>query len=258
MIYKKKQYKTINNYLEVFNRDFLKKKFKQINKFDFNRALYRDAMIKDYIFFKKNINKKLKNILDIGVGIGISSYILRCMKFNVSACDIISKKFNMNQKFNQNEIYKSKFFNKITFRFIRNSILPFKKKFDIIFLYAVIEHVDKKNHKKFILEIERLTNKNSEIYIFMCPRKFSYVEHLSRMILGKKFAHENLYNLKDLKKIFGKKFKIVNYESSIALPSMLIHHQSHYAKIYILINYILEKTLFKPFLHHNRYKIIRN
>ena len=258
MTNKKNKYKIINNYIEVFNKKFLKKKFKVINKFDFNRALYRDTMIKDYIFFKKNINKQLKNTLDIGVGIGISSYILRCMKLNVSACDIISKKFNMNQEFNQNEIFKTNFFNKIIFKYINRSTMPFKKKFDIIFLYAVIEHVDKKNLKKFIYEIERLTHKNSEIYLFMCPRKFSYIEHLSRIILGKKFAHKNLYNLKDIKKIFGRKFRIVNYESSMALPGMLIHHQSYFAKIYIFTNYILEKTFFLPFLHHNRVKIIRN
>ena len=49
----------------------------------------------------------------------------------------------------------------------------------------------------------------------------------------------------------------VNYESSIALPGMLIDHQSYFAKYYILINYILEKTFFLPFLHHNRVKIIK-
>lgn len=257
MANKKNQYKIINNYIEVFNKKFLKKKYKIVNKFDFNRALYRSTLIKDYIFFKKNVNKKFKNILDIGVGIGISSHILKCMKFNVSACDINSRKFNMNIKFNQNEIITNKFFSKITFRYIKKSTLPFKKKFDIIFLYAVIEHVDKKNLKKFIYEIDRLTCKNSEIYLFMCPRKFSYIEHISRIFLGKELAHENLYNLKDIKKIFGKKFKIINYESSIALPGMLIDHQSYFAKYYILINYILEKTFFLPFLHHNRVKIIK-
>lgn len=110
MANKKNQYKIINNYIEVFNKKFLKKKYKIVNKFDFNRALYRSTLIKDYIFFKKNVNKK---------------------------------------------------------------------------------------------------------------------------------------------------FKIINYESSIVLPDMLIDHQSYFAKYYILINYILEKTFFLPFLHHNRVKIIK-
>jgi len=253
-------YHKINTQIKKFNIGYARK-YKQYKQLDFNLPLYKRALIDDYIFFLNNRSSNSKSILDIGAGIGLSSYILSELNFKVESCDIGPEiKTNMNIKFNQNDLKNHSFFSRFNFKLIKNSKFSYKKKFDIIFLYAVIEHVEKKELQKFIRELDRVLKKNGEIFIFMCPRKFSYIEHLVRILYGQDKAHENLFDLNKIKNVFSpKKFTISNHKSYLALPITFYSKRNGlFNKVYLFFDYLLSKTILKPFLHFYRIKIVKN
>ena len=219
------------------------------------------------VFFLKNTKKKNGSVIDIGIGMGLSSYILSQMNFKVDATDIQGQKFNMGIAFDQNELINDKFFNKINFKYSKKDQIPFiNKKYDIIFLYAVLEHISPKYYKKFLKNLQKLSHNNTEIFIFKLPRLFSYTEHLGKLLYGKEHVHDKLFT----KKMLKNDFKTIGYKIDISntydlLPMTLIKKNNKFLislfytfkKMGFFYFNILSLYIFKLFSHNIRAKITK-
>ncbi|MDC0954713.1 class I SAM-dependent methyltransferase [Candidatus Pelagibacter sp.] len=145
----------------------------------YKKKIYKEEAKFFYSLIKLSIKKK-DVILDLGAGPGFLTSLLISKGFkNVIGIDkissgfkenkIIQKKFSKNIKMNKNFHFKS----------IQS--LRSKKKFDVIILFSVIEHV--KNWKRLLLHCLSRLNKGGKI-IINCPNYLTFYEpHFSIPII---------------------------------------------------------------------------
>lgn len=137
-----------------------------------------------------------EKVLEVGAGDGFKSISLKNNFKNFTITDISSKKkifFEKNYKF-KNIRYKCH-------NFIKK---PMNEKFNGIFALDVLEHIDKKNEKKFILNIKKSLKKNGSIIIGM-P---SLESQKYASALAKK-EHVNCKTKENLKKFLKSHFSCV-------------------------------------------------
>lgn len=110
--------------------------------------------------------------------------------------------------------------------------------FDIILLYAVIEHIDPKKRKKFIKEIGKTLKSGGHIVITRCPRQYSLTEFMARN-LG--LAHHPwLLSKKELLEPFDEKDYEVRVIKSLSnVPSNPRSITNKFAPLLILLDYVL-------------------
>ncbi|NOX48574.1 MAG: class I SAM-dependent methyltransferase, partial [Chlorobi bacterium] len=191
--------------------------------FDFDSYLYAYSMAQDFEIMEKYlIGYGLKRILDIGSGIGLTTWYLDRLGYEVVGCDIEPEKYklNMQTKFCQSVLWNILEENGENLKYVSifPDKLPFEKEsFDAVLAYAVLEHIMPEHLEKWLGEIQRIIKKNGLIFIFKCPQKLALTEHISRTLkLG---AHEILYTRHEVNSLLEKiGFREIHFKQKDFLP----------------------------------------
>ena len=132
--------------------------FKPLHKFNPIRIKYiRDRIIEYFNIKSKNMPLKNIDILDIGCGGGLISVPMKKLGANVVGIDASLKNINVAK------IYSKK--KKLNIKYICSSPekLKIKKKFDVLLMLEIVEHVDDIN--LFIKKSSKFLKKNGLMFI---------------------------------------------------------------------------------------------
>jgi len=159
--------------------------------------------------YKKISIRKNEKILDIGAGPGIVAEQL-FDKFKI--------KIDLNEfkkVFFSKYIPKSKYNNFYDGNFLK---VKFKRKYDKIFLFDVIEHLSKNNLSYFFLKINNILNKDGLVIINVPSLSFLYSKYDEAVGHHKRYRVKDFY---DLSKKF--RFEIINvsYWGLFYIPLLL-------------------------------------
>ncbi len=143
-----------------------------------------------------------KRILDFGCGTGIVSTILGAYSEQIYAVDYLGERIDGWSKDILNNVYSLIWKqvsekHKINFSFYERFPLSFPNEhFDVIIMYAVLEHIDNDTLiKNVFAEISRLIKPNGILCIGKLPRVWSVHEKIAKMLnMG---AHEKLFKRKE-------------------------------------------------------------
>ena len=132
--------------------------FKPLHKFNPIRIKYiKDNIIQHFNIKSKKIPLKNINILDIGCGGGLISVPMKKLGANVVGIDASSKNINVAK------IYSKKKNLEIKYICSPPEKLKIKKKFDVLLMLEIIEHVDDINF--FIKQSSKFLKKNGLMFI---------------------------------------------------------------------------------------------
>ena len=132
--------------------------FKPLHKFNPIRIKYiKENIIRHFKIKSKNIPLKNINILDVGCGGGLISVPMKKLGANVVGIDASLKNINVAK------IYSKKQNIKIKYICSSPEKLKIKKKFDVLLMLEIIEHVDDIN--LFIKQSSKFLKKNGLMFI---------------------------------------------------------------------------------------------
>lgn len=215
----------INEYREIFmNHYYLKNDQSSISLLNHTLNNKINNYV-DYINFSlilKNIdtvyrkNNKTK-ILDLGCGVLDKSFILRKFYPYSKIYGVETKNPDDYEliKLNKTRFNRKKFFSllnskyNIKFYLYNGKNLPFADNyFNVILLYAVLEHVKFESRKSFIRTIQKKLKVNGLIIVTRCPQKYGFFEQISeKLLLG---AHKWRLTEKEIYELFpSSKYKII-------------------------------------------------
>ena len=132
--------------------------FKPLHKFNPIRIKYiKENIIRHFKIKSKNIPLKNINILDVGCGGGLISVPMKKLGANVVGIDASLKNINVAK------IYSKK--NNLKIKYICSSPekLKIKKKFDVLLMLEIVEHVDDIN--LFVKQSSKFLKKNGLMFI---------------------------------------------------------------------------------------------
>ncbi len=123
------------------------------------RVLHKIRPLRMEYILKQIGNKNLKNmdILDIGCGGGLICESIARLGGNVTGLDFVQKNIQIAKKHSK--------INNLKIKYICKDIekISIKKKYDIIVIFEVLEHLD--NWRKFLLSIEKNIKPNGKIIL---------------------------------------------------------------------------------------------
>lgn len=206
-----------------FNNQYYKKAFVRILNNDVNTYLnYKNFKLISKYFHKFN-NRR---VLDLGCGLGDKSILLKELfpSFEVFGLETTNYDDPDHVEHRPHLFFEKiyPFINKeynINLGFYDGLNIPFEDNFfDIILLYAVIEHIAPGNRKIFIDTISKKLKKNGYIVITRCPRYWGLMEFISRKFkLG---AHPWVLKKKELLGLFDKdKFSLEVFKKMNNIPN---------------------------------------
>ena len=132
--------------------------FKPLHKFNPIRIKYiKENIIKHFKIKSKNEPLKNIQILDIGCGGGLISVPMKKLGANVVGIDASQKNINVAK------IYSKKNNHQIKYICSSPEKLKIKKKFDVVLMLEIIEHVDDVN--LFIKKSSKLLKKNGLMFV---------------------------------------------------------------------------------------------
>lgn len=251
----KNNYKKIIDIFHEFSDFYCKEAEKDSQWFNtFKRML--DNRINNYInflnfqeilnFFNEHNNWR---ILDLGCGIGDKSFLLKKLfsQATILGLETINHDDPDHIKHKPHEFYEG-VYEKMNKQFGLDLALYDGKNipseygnFDIILLYAVIEHIAPEKRIDFIHSIEKRLKKNGYFIITRCPRRFGLIEFISRNFrLG---AHEWVLTKKNLLSLFPKS----NYRIKVLKIMNNIPNNYYFSKYFYYPLLIIDKAL--SFLH---------
>jgi len=197
--------KTFNSYYDEYSKIFLKYFY---NKKDFNAHIainhHINNKVNRYIDFRnidlidqfliKNYKKRIFKLLDLGCGGLDKSFILKKLhpKSKIFGIETKISDDPGHVEINKYRFNKPNFFQQIKLKYNinfdlydgRNLDFP-DNFFDIIMLYATLEHIIPKERKKFIAGIEKKLKKNGYFIIARCPQKNGLFETIAdKLSLG--------------------------------------------------------------------------
>jgi len=140
-----------------------------------------------YVKDSKFVAKLAKNagvVLDLGCGQGHISYLLAKQGCNVVASEVFDEEPIYISKFNSED-------NENTIEYLPTNILNPNhalegRKFDIILLYGVLEHVP--NFSLFLNKASELLTENGDLVIYQFPNRYSFFEKLNETF--RKTSHD--------------------------------------------------------------------
>ncbi len=204
-----------------------------------------------------------QRILDFGCGIGIQSLLLSKMGYEVHGLETIEDKSldgflkgkAEGHKKTRDESMKSvwKVIQKranVEFQFYDGQHIPFEDNFfDIVFTYAVLEHIPPDEVNGIVSEIKRVLKQNGIFYVFQLPQRTSYTEFIARK-LGME-SHEYLWSHQSIKNLLQRiDFEVIFYEKA----DMIINHPYKIVNplfpVLKSINNFLLHTPLSKFAHH--------
>ncbi|KPK64381.1 hypothetical protein AMJ83_02915 [candidate division WOR_3 bacterium SM23_42] len=161
----------------------------------------------------KRLSPPPQKILDFGCGIGLQSYLLAKHNYEVYGLETVEDK-SLNNFFRgkaeshistRDESMKSVWSViqtkvSVDFRFYDGARQPFPDRyFDVVFAYAVLEHIPPEELPQVLREIRRVLRPGGLFYVFQLPRRNSYTEFLARN-MGLE-AHPYLWNLRGIEEL---------------------------------------------------------
>ena len=221
---------------------------------------YFDAVKKKKYFVEKHIPKfadfkkyKNKNVLEIGCGIGTDAieFIKNGAKY--TGIDYSDKSIQIVKR--RIEVYNLKKNNPKVFVDNCENLLKVKRlkqKYDMIYSFGVIHHTE--SMKKAFNSIHKIANKNTTIKI-MLYAKNSYKNFLLNHTNYRFEAQKNcpiVYTVdnNDLKKMFEKKFRIINQYQDFIFPFKIKPYKKdkyvkidHFSKMPLKTFKILEQNI---------------
>jgi ubiquinone/menaquinone biosynthesis C-methylase UbiE len=226
--------KTFNKYLEVcikLSKDFSYKhpslmhaKNKLVNKMN-NEILYQNfSFVEDKI-------KNAKSILDFGFGMGDKAIILREINKNAKIKALDTRIHNdIDDKVHKTKELQKELETFIKFVGFKKGIeyiyylgkdIPFaENSFDLIFAYAVIEHIAPENRPHIVNELYRILKPNGYLLVTRLPRYYSIMEYLARKFNME--AHPWVLKKQEVYNLFQDKFsieKIKMMDSTFCFPT---------------------------------------
>jgi len=228
-------------------------------RFDFDSKIYCDGIRKDLLLVKQYMNNG--KVLDVGCGKGHISALLSAMGFDVIGIDLnysqgeggIFSGDHLGRQW-QRSIWQDfeKDFN-VTYKFYDGIKLPFQEEsFDAVVAYAVIEHVDDANN--LLEESRRVLRDNGRIFIFRCPKIYSFSENLAKLMgLG---HHEKLMSEDELTELLYKNmFEVLRIDKYDMIPAFMpiIKLQETWNSLFPMMNVLQDVLLKTPlnFFAHN-------
>lgn len=243
--------------INIGELDFLKKCF---------RAYSSKAHLTNVIADLETLSKMSPpphRILDFGCGIGLQSLLLASLGYDVYGMETVDDKSLDGFLRGKAEAHKKtreesirhvwEMIQKkadVQFQFYDGATVPFPDgHFDVVFAYAVLEHIPKTEVSHTIMEIKRILKGNGLFYIFQLPQRTSYTEFLAHL-LGLE-AHEYLWDFVRIKRLLKKAgFDIKFWQRA----DMLINHPYRIVNpLFPLlqpINRFLLHTPLSYFAHH--------
>lgn len=182
-------------------------------------------------------------ILDWGCGVGFHGECLRRLGFMVKSCDVSSA-----LSIGQNYCLPSEQIDILTHDFL----LPYEdNSFDAVTSFGVLEHVP--NELLSLKEIFRVLRPGGMFFIFMLPRRFSYINQFAH-IRGD-FYHDRLYDKRTVLRILHDAgFHVGPLTCAQLLPrsrfksSMLLENLDRkFSKLFGFIGTNFELIAIKPF-----------
>lgn len=196
-------------------------------------------------------------ILDFGCGMGEITLALSKCQHCVVGIDV---EYNPESKFLGQEEKQGKLWSSLKrksscleYSFYDGKNLPFlDKSFDCVVAYAVIEHISPEDLNYILEEINRILKDKGILFIFKCPRKKSYAEHLSKLF---KLSPHRLLTEKALKELLEKNhFDILVFGRTdfiiSGLPGILQRLWNRLTPFLLIVDKALLKTPLKYFAHN--------
>ncbi|MCK5617359.1 class I SAM-dependent methyltransferase [Candidatus Pacearchaeota archaeon] len=231
-----------------------------ICRFDFSSKLFAEGILSDLNLIPDYVPENSK-VLDFGCGKGHISILLSEMGFCASATDIgetVGEHLGISESLWQKEIWNV--FNKdynINYLFYNGTSLPFKdNSYDAIVAYAVIEHIPPEHLGHILDELNRILKKGGYLFVYRCPRKYAFIEHLARIL--KMTGHDILISDSELQDLLSNHgFDMIKIEKTDMIPAFL--HNYYLQKFWqsltpvlLFAEKILMKTPVSIISHHNR------
>ena len=211
----------------------------------------------------KKLSPPSQRILDFGCGIGLQSFLLAKAGYQVIGLETVEDKsldgflkgkaeshIKSREESMENvwQVINKK--TKINFKFYDGKKIPYQDgHFDIVFAYAVLEHIPPIEVPNIINEIHRVLRTNGLFYIFQLPQRTSYTEFIARK-LGME-SHEFLWDLKTVNSLLDKNGLRTIYSEKV---DMLINHPykivNPLSPIIDPLNKFLSHTPLSYFAHH--------
>lgn len=187
---------------------------------DFLRKCFRAYSSRAHVYnvlhdldLLKKLSPPPQKILDFGCGIGLQSFLLAKNGYEVFGLETVEDK-SLDGFFRgkaeshimtRDESMKSVWSViqsrvPVDFKFYDGAQQPFPNRyFDVVFAYAVLEHIPPQELSRVLREIRRVLKPEGLLYVFQLPRRTSYTEFLARN-MGME-AHPYLWNLRSIEKL---------------------------------------------------------
>jgi SAM-dependent methyltransferase len=246
------------------------KKHIPLEEFDFLRKCFRSYSSKAHVNnvvrdldLVQHISPPPQGVLDFGCGIGLQSYLLAHRGYRVTGLETVEDKslddflkgkaeihIQSREKSMQNvwNVIHQK--TPVSFTFYDGKDIPFNDKyFDVIFTYAVLEHIPFEEIPHILDELHRILRPAGVFYIFQLPQRTSYTEFIARK-LGLE-SHPFLWDFKVINKILTERnFQIILTER----VDMLFNHPYKIINplfpFLAVMNKMLVHTPLSYFAHH--------
>jgi SAM-dependent methyltransferase len=237
--------------------DFLKKCFRAYSsKAHVNNVMHDLDLL-------RRLSPPPQRILDFGCGIGLQSFLLAKNGYDVYGLETTEDKSldgffkgkaeshiatrDESMKIVWSIIKRSA---KADFRFYDGSVQPFSDRyFDVVFAYAVLEHIPPPDVPDILDEILRVLKPDGRFYVFQLPRRASYTEFLARK-MGIE-SHPYLWDLKSMERLLKKAGFEVIYSERV---DMLFNHPykiiNPLFSVMRPLNKLLVRTSLSYFAHH--------
>ncbi len=189
--------------------------------------------VSDDLALFEGITPPPQKVLDFGCGIGLQSYLLAKRSYDVYGLETVEDKSldgflkgNADEHKRTRDESMKKVWELIQqkvhvkFQFYDGVYIPFADGyFDVVFTYAVLEHIPPVELDNIISEIRRVLKNNGIFYIFQLPQRTSYTEYVARK-LGME-SHEYLWEYRTMKKLLNRAGFEVTYFEKV---DMLFNH----------------------------------
>lgn len=131
-----------------------------------NKSIWLNPSEESYYIAQHWKEKKYKEVLDFGCGLGRHSIYFAKQGFNVSAFDLSARGTEKLRQWSNSENLS------IDIKVADMLNLPYKdNSFDAIFAYHVVSHTDSMGIKQILGEISRVLKINGEIFITLCSKE---------------------------------------------------------------------------------------
>jgi ubiquinone/menaquinone biosynthesis C-methylase UbiE len=243
--------KDLSDYFQILESNNFHKE-----EFLFNSTPYISGMERIINITQKTVNNRNSNILDLGCGTGLTSYLLSKNAHLVTGLDVYeiqTTQFYKNDQITQKKLWGSLSKNKKNLKFeLYNGIkTSFKKNtFDLISLHAVFEHISINKRSLLLKEIYRILKNKGYLVIARTPNKYAITEFLAKSH-EYKFSKNEILNL-----ILNNNYKIIRYEKTDFFPEIGPNKFFQNLLNYIYpvirkIDYFINKTPLSIFSHHH-------